>query len=305
MQIIQGDVEEQLVTLFDSCDTFCDEDQSGPFGRRIEYVLHTEDMHPIASWIIPDRVDGLLPSDHYPVMSDLEFTEATIGEAPTQSRRTPLSTYNVFDLDRGDGFDGAGDRSVNVISRDTVDLNARDGASSDLLGNLFMSFNLPENTTFTPEIARATLRIHIDSINGNPTAPLGLWHSLNDNALVHEASDLQDPDYVMVQVEFVSPSSDSGRFYEMDVTDLVRGDMANDGLGPITSFRLGFPTDTPAGDFAYIVTLPTAGENSPELLLTYVPEPAANVVILVSAWLISGTRLVHEGPRKRSSQLPQ
>jgi len=44
-------------------------------GSRIDFILHTDALKPVAAEIARTSYDGLWPSDHYPVTATLRFTE--------------------------------------------------------------------------------------------------------------------------------------------------------------------------------------------------------------------------------------
>ena len=44
-------------------------------GSRIDFILHTDELKPVAADIVRTSYDGLWPSDHYPVTATLQFND--------------------------------------------------------------------------------------------------------------------------------------------------------------------------------------------------------------------------------------
>lgn len=50
-------------------------------GQRIDFVLHNDDLKPLAAAIVRTSFEGLYPSDHYPVTAKLAWTNDGVGTA--------------------------------------------------------------------------------------------------------------------------------------------------------------------------------------------------------------------------------
>ncbi len=105
---------------------------------------------------------------------------------------------------------------------------------------------------------------------------MSLFHSTGDNDLDLLASDYEDPGYEDTLLDLVGATDEPGKYYAVDVTDLVLADYAADGSLAWSAFRLqineaAFMEDDEGA--RYVFTMPGADGNHPELVLTFVPEP--------------------------------
>jgi hypothetical protein len=131
----------------------------------------------------------------------------------------------------------------------------------------------------------ATLRVFLEEIQGQPAGALAVWHSVSANDPGMLPSDYEDASYIDTQGDLVGPTGEAGRYYELDVTDLVLEDYAADAGNPLSAFRLqisevDFVDDNLEG--RYRLTMP-AGVNPPELVLTFIPEPSTLLLATLAA----------------------
>lgn len=126
---------------------------------------------------------------------------------------------------------------------------------------------------------------------GNPMEPVSLFHSVVEmmSFLLPPSSDYESADYADALRDLVGPTSECGRYYELDVTDLVLTDYAMDGDNPLSAFRLqvaGVPFVDDGQGARCRFTMPGAQANHPELVLNFVPEPStAGLVLLSAIWV--------------------
>jgi pimeloyl-ACP methyl ester carboxylesterase len=194
---------------------------------------------------------------------------------PRQSVHLPVQTYTVLD-EAGDALpDGLGDLATDAQSAARRGIGELDSLAVNQLSRLVVKFELPETTRFRNEIERATLRLFLEDIEGTPTGPVSLFHSIADNDLTIVASHYEDASYTDTLLDLVGPAGEGGRYYDLDVTELVRADYAADGDHPLSAFRLQvseamFVDDDQSNRFRF--TMPGVETNYPELLVVFVPE---------------------------------
>jgi hypothetical protein len=200
------------------------------------------------------------------------FYEAGGTACPAQ----PSSIYSVSDSD----FDERGD--VRAQSAQIVGLRA------DNLNRLVAKFLLPDTAR---DLEKAELAFFLQRVAG-ALQPVSLFHSITDNDLEQSISDYEDISYVDTLRELVYPTDEIREYYTLDVTDLVRSDYANDGETPLSAFRLQL-ADGAGG--LYRFSLPPSALNRPQLILTFVPEPSAIMLLLAGALLAVHRRTRYPG----------
>gem|GEM_PF-5313403 len=132
---------------------------------------------------------------------------------------------------------------------------------------------------------KAVLRINLEDLEGDPSGAVSIYHGLSDNLLRIGASHFQNLRYTDTLIDLVRPGDQAGKYYEVDVTELLNADYSKNAKDLISSFRLqvdgaSFIEDNQSHD--YIFTMPGADANRPELILTFVPEPSMFLLAAVS-----------------------
>ena len=106
---------------------------------------------------------------------------------------------------------------------------------------------------------------------------MSLFHSLSDNDTDQLPSDFEDESYQDTQLDLVSSAAEPGRYYDLDVTEIVLADYASDESNPVSAFRLQVTEQMFEDDGQvprYIFTMRATEVNPPEIVLTFVPEPS-------------------------------
>ena len=220
------------------------------------------------------------------------FAFRAVAVLPATGTRTvpPHAIYSVADSDRGPTFDGLGDGVEDVLSDNARRrVGEQDTASTNQMMRLVTKFLLPAPAPKFPELDRATLRFFIETIDGPLPGSLAVLHGAADNDLDLLASDYENTDYVDTTLNLALATDLSGRYYELDVTDLVRADYAADGDNPLSAFRLQVRNAVFSEDdqgFRYVVSLPGAETNHPELVLTFIPEPSTLTLTTITLGLL-------------------
>ncbi len=208
---------------------------------------------------------------------------------------TPDALVRVMDNDGS--FDGFGDIADSALERERLGV----GEGRDRLTRLVAKFSLPERPLEFPRLQNAILRFLVEDAVGTPEGPVSVLHSLTDNDLDMAPSDYEDSSYADTGLDLARPGDqlDGGRYYEIDVTDLVRQDYAEDGGTLLSAFRLQvseatFVDDDLPNNFKF--TMPGGKILQPQLVLTFVPEPSTSALAvsgLIGLWGCSR-------PRRRS-----
>lgn len=242
--------------------------------------------------------NGILGLDEL-LIADAQFSQPGLG-TPSEVRLAPRAIYST----------ASGNGPV-LDMRTVAALVAADAATAET--RLVAKFDLPELPDAVQRLESARLRLYYgtdasvsdlqlwrlqlgpDLFNGTvPSAgpaDLALWHSAEDNDVEQLASDYDDPSYTDTGLNVVTAADTPGSYYEVDVTDLVLANYQSDGADPIAAFRLQL-ADTLAGDSALLrLAMPRDVANQPQLVLTFVPEPAAGLLacILVAACVVGFT----------------
>ncbi len=217
-------------------------------------------------------------------MYDWMFSQ-TVGLVPGEAlhvTRTPYAIYTVKDNDSDAPFDGLGDKATNSKSKAAAAVGEQDTQESGAMVRLAAKFWLPQMPEATRFLESATLRFFLEEITGTPAGPVSLFHSVLDNDLnALPPTDYENPDYTDTLLDVVGPAGEVGRYYELDVTDLVRADYAADSKNSVTAFRLQVSAAAFFEDdlsHRYRFTMPGAEANPPELVLTFIPEPSTGVL---------------------------
>jgi hypothetical protein len=100
------------------------------------------------------------------------------------------------------------------------------------------------------------------------------------------ASDFENATYSDTGLDLVGPSDPPQRYYELDVTNLVLADYAADNATPLSAFRLqvegiSFVEDDQGS--RYRLAMPGAAANHPQLVLTLMPEPSTQGIVITGA----------------------
>ena len=186
-----------------------------------------------------------------------------IGPIPTISL-LPKSAGQVRDND----FDDRGDRVAKRLERDQVDVGEVDG-TSESLSRLVVKFDLPD---IARRLNHARLRFFLEETEGTPAGPVSLFHSIDNDDPGTLATEYEDMAYVDTRMHLVQPFDTIGRYYELDVTDLVLSDYASDGDSPFSAFRLQttearFANDGQSNLYRFAMSRNIL--NRPELVLTF------------------------------------
>jgi hypothetical protein len=151
------------------------------------------------------------------------------------SRRLSEAHHSIVSDDGVDGvFDGMGDSLDAAVGR--INVGEYDRSSDNQINRLIVKYPLPKATKETPVLEKAVLRGYLNRTSGTPAGPVSVFHSEEDNELLVDVSDYEDPNFVDTMADLFQPSDPSG-FYEIDVTEIVRGDYAVDGSAPLSAFR--------------------------------------------------------------------
>jgi hypothetical protein len=239
------------------------------------------------------------PSDPYSFWTFQEFTQAKDrwavqvtqillpGAAPRRDEIAigPALAFQIRDNFGADGLGdtAAGDLTGNLQSSVTVGEADLTNVTANRLERLVAKFELPDRPNASNLLQEATLRVFLENIEGIPAGPLSVLHSVSDNALVRVKSAYEDASYGDSQDLFQLADAVTGQYYDLDVTDLVRADYAQDGAHALSAFRLqihaaNFFEDNLSNRY----TVTASGTGRPELLLSFVPEPATSLLAVGS-----------------------
>jgi hypothetical protein len=228
------------------------------------------------------------PNDPYSFWTFQEFTQANNQWAvqvtqillPGAAPRTdvialgPSAAYVVRDNAVNGNLDDLGDASADASGgflQRSIQVGETDTTSTNRLDRFLAKFELPDRgADASDRLQSALLRVTLEGIEGTPAGPLSLLHSLSDNDLDRLKSDYEDASYRDTGLDVVQPTDAIGRYYELDVTDLVRDDYSQDGATPLSAFRLQINDASFLEDGLsnrYVLT--SAGTGRPELLLTF------------------------------------
>ena len=250
---------------------------------------------------------GAVPHpEEYMFWDDVHFTTAMhsiLGKAAAEavaSRlgsltliRTPAAVYDAKDSDSDSMFDNAGDSTSDRSSSPAVAVGERDTPNGNAIVRLLTKFELPLVPNASHRLEQATLRLFLEDIVGTPAGPASLLHSVGDNGRNDSPSDFEDASYTDTQLELVQPNDLGQQYYELDVTGLVLSDYAADNDDLMSAFRLQVDEAVFLEDdesHRYRFTMPGAGANPPELVLTFIPEPSALVLAIVTLGSLIGWR---------------
>ena len=128
-------------------------------------------------------------------------------------------------LIRDTSSDGKGD---DVLSGTPLfNVGELDSPSANYVGRSISKFALPNYPDLANRLKNATLRYYLTSISSEvPAGPLSVWHSQNDNDLDPLAADFEDASYLDTQEDLIQPTDAPRQYYEVDVTEWVRADLA-------------------------------------------------------------------------------
>ena len=126
---------------------------------------------------------------------------------------------------------------------------------------------LSPNPEETPELSKAIIRVHLGEVVGNPAGPCTLWHNPTDNQPGGQEADYQNTNYVPLAQNLFEPTDAPRAYYEIDVTEQILQDYAQDTGNIISGFRLQITEATLSSqDGAYGIA---AGDLRPQLEVTY------------------------------------
>jgi len=225
---------------------------------------------------------------------------------PIEILRYPTAIYATTDDGSNSNFDGLGDAARDLMSKTRVSVGEIDGANTNLINRLVAKFALPDAPQSMPALKSAILSFFLEDITGPPPGPASLFHSTSDNDLDQLPSDFEDETYTDTNLDLVGPADEGGRYYELDVTDLVRADYAADGDNPLSAFRLQvnalmFIEDNQNNRYRF--TMLGAEANHPQLVLTFIPEPSTWLLAAIAAMWFAGRMRPRgcQGPRRSCS----
>ena len=207
----------------------------------------------------------------------------------------PKSHYSVRDTTTDGVLDNLGDTAISATGSAVV--GELDTTDNDYIGRLVAKFTLPDLAEYPP-LERAALRYSVTRVEA-PAGPLSILHSVTDNDLNSVATDFEDTSYVDTQKDLLSPNDLPGNYFEVDVTEQILTDLANEGAAPVSAFRFqvseaNFVEDNTSHD--YRLRVGNISSSTPMLVLSFVPEP--------STWSLGFLALVAASPflrRRRSS----
>jgi len=210
---------------------------------------------------------------------------------PIEILRYPKALYTTADDGSASDFDGLGDAARDVMSKNRTSVGELDSSNANQVNRLVAKFVLPDVPQSMPALKSAILSFFLEDITGTPAGPTSLFHSTSDNDLDQLPSDFEDATYTDTNLDLVGPADEAGRYYELDVTDLVRADYAADGDNRLSAFRLQitdllFSEDDQSARYRF--TMPGADDNLPQLLLTFVPEPSTWLLAVIASLVLVG-----------------
>ncbi len=219
---------------------------------------------------------------------------------PDTAVLTSAAFHTVVDNGSSGSFDGRGDSILPYISARRPPAQMAVGelhaASGNQESRVVLKFALPKLPELMQDLEQAVLRVYLHAIEGNPDRPVTLFHSLSDNTLSPQVSDYEAADYIDTLLEAFDATDQIGRYYDLDVTNLVLSDYAADGMNSVSAFRMQSDDGLLGGDQnnRYLLNLAGSRENPPQLLLTFVPEPSG---IAIGAIALIGVILCDLGRR--------
>jgi len=204
---------------------------------------------------------------------------------------SPTASYTVVDDDRDATFDNLGDAATDTLSRQRSAVGEFDTEAGNRVVRAVVKFQLPlllpEPGESFPGLKSATLRLFLEDIDGAPAGPVSLFHSLTDNDSDVLPEDYENTTYTDTLLDLVAPGDPAGQYYELDVTDWVRADYGTNYTDGFSAFRLQineaefFEDDQSA---RYRFAMPGNEDHRPELVLSFVPEPPAWVLLVLGAF---------------------
>ena len=119
----------------------------------------------------------------------------------------------------------------------------------------------------TPELTQAVIRVYLSEVVGNPAGPCTLWHNPSDNQPGGQEADYQNTNYLPLDQNLFEPTSSPRAYYEIDVTEQIKQDYAQDTGNIISGFRLQINEATLSSqNGAYGIA---GGDFRPQLEVTY------------------------------------
>jgi len=216
--------------------------------------------------------------------------------APQPVSVAPLAVYTVLDNDGS--FDGAGDATNDKGTAPRASIGEVDREDVDLLSRLIVKFDL---TGVSPIVKDATLRVYVEDIEGTPAGPISVYHDPDRNPGKRRGDEFQDTGFEDTLADLTAPLAAAedgvtGAYYEVDVTDQVLRDYASDPLGAVAAFRLQvdnamFDEDNLSN--RYRLTMP-GGANPPELVITFIPEPASLGLAVLGLLCLAGIGILRQ-----------
>ena len=170
--------------------------------------------------------------------------------------------------------DGTADGANNTPSFEQY-IGAAGGGAEER--KAFFNIDLPTSDgvnalTSSANITAATLRIYYNGDNGTPTDDLSLFYATK-SSISTVAADMFITPYADTGLG-ITQGSASGQYYEFDVTSFVQS--TYDDANSIASFRFEVDGAIVLGDGAAVYKLwGAASTETPELVLTTVPEPSS------------------------------
>ncbi len=279
-RILIGESGPQNLLLNDACAPFCGDSPTYPSGSRIDHIFHSDEFDVSTAEIVEQRINGLLPSDHFPVTAILTNHSAPI-PTPASLRRSVLlenvAAQIVWERSLGD-LNGLGDGRGGAIIRE-IGSSPRESPNGlvKVAARQVLKFQLPVVTQVPTEVESAVLRIAIEEVLGTLPEGLDVTHGLSDNNPIVEVSDYEAP-YVDTGLNLLVPPNGAGDFYEIDVTRFVKADYQADGSDPWSAFRLELTNIDPFLEqtAAYIIEA-----SELEVVFKIVPEPTTSILVTI------------------------
>lgn len=297
---------------------------SGATSQPRELEIYASDGND--TWLIPSRIFLEESTDYflsatYDINSDVQFyvkdlftnTAHAISVPNPMEELNPYPLFGVLWEQNWARMDGIVDEvrfsrgvlnvedllapgmpeSVVVLPRaayrtdgtETRDYHAATAARIDSTEKLLLKFDIPNlGAAAADQLQSATLRVFVDRVVGDiDLAEISLFHSTSDDDYEILASDLTDASYTDTNIDIFQPGNTLDRYFEVDVTDWLLSDYTQDGVDPVTSFRLE-PTEE------FRISLLSRSREQPQLVLTFVPEPNASVLLILGVIAIMPAR---------------
>ena len=223
----------------------------------VPHQLNSLNPHPLFGIMWPEgwaRVDGIVDEVRFSA-GVLTESELLVNEIPDSVTVLPRAAYGARSSRTRDY------RSLSVAS---------------VHESLVLKFDIPDlGDSAMEQLQTAKLRVFIGNIRGDEeTAEISLFHSATDNDFEILLSDQTDPSYADTNLDVFKPGDATNRYFELDVTDWLQTDYLQDGDDPVASFRLDVTEN-------FLISMAASSSEQPELVLSFVPEPAGHLLLVM------------------------